>query len=499
MKNFHHSELSIQNHIDNLPLAEVCAMKVAELIGFNDHDNKQIQLALEEALSNIIKHSYAPGQLDDLKIEFLQVPLGLKLSIWVKGIPFDPELFPVYSQKKLVKDYDDRGLGIYLIKKIADDYAYINHGHQGIEVIISKNLSSISIEDMIQGGEAEELGKFAESGGPKPAFTIGPMKPEEAVGVSRLAYYAYGYTYPYENIYYPDKVARLNKSGHMISYLARLEGGEIIGHSAIEKKELSDTNVEIGIAFSNPAYRGMGIMNRIWESLIDRAIEEKLTSIFAMCVTTHPFSQKGAHHFNLTDCSLLLSRVPVLKFKDIQEGAHPRESIMIAYRYLHPPKSLTIYPPPTHKTMIKKIYHELDYEPELEETSLGKIDLIKKHSSLSVNPDMTFIVATIQVEQYGEHILPAVEGDLKRLCIQRFETIYLKLPLESPYTALLCKDFEKLGFFFSGIHPGKEGDNFLVLQYLNNQVMDYSVLDLDSDFGKELAAYVKNCDPNSQA
>ena len=35
------------------------------------------------------------------------------------------------------------------------------------------------------------------------------------------------------------------------------------------------------------------------------------------------------------------------------------------------------------------------------------------------------------------------------------------------------------------------------MQYLNNQVMDYSVLEMDSEFGKELTEYVRGCDPNN--
>ncbi len=53
MKKSHHSELSIQNNIDELHLAESYISGVAELLGFSQHDSKQIQLALEEAISNL--------------------------------------------------------------------------------------------------------------------------------------------------------------------------------------------------------------------------------------------------------------------------------------------------------------------------------------------------------------------------------------------------------------------------------------------------------------
>ncbi len=497
MKVFHRSKLSIQNDIGSLPEAEACVCKVAEQIGFSDHDNKQIQLAQEEALTNIIKHSFAPGQLEDIVIEFCQVPLGLKISIWVKGIPFDPALFPVYSRKSLEKKYDDRGLGTYLIRNVMDEYSYINHGHDGIEVILAKNLATRSIEDLINDGETEAIDSTYSSDGEKPEYSIGLMNAEEAVEVSRLAYYSYGYTYPYENIYYPDKVVRLNESGRLVSMVARLESGEIIGHSALSMESDDNSNAELGIAFSNPGYRGMGIMNKLWEALIDKAIKEKILGVYAMTVTTHPYSQMAAHHFGMKDCALLLSKVPVLKFKDIREESHPRESIMIAYRYLNPPVSMTIYPPKKHVKMIRNIFRNIGVEPEVTESKVSLSDLKGKRSKLKVKPDTEFVTANIQVDQYGEHTIKKVAEDLRQFCVERYETIYLSLSLNDPFTAILCQEFEKLGFFFSGIHPGDNDVSFLTLQYLNNQVMDYGVLNLDSKFGKELMNYVEKCDPNA--
>lgn len=490
MKHFHHSKLSIQNHVENLPEAEACAEKVAGLIGFSEHDNKQIQLALEEALTNIIKHSFAPGQLEDIDIEFTQLSLGLKVSIWVKGIPFDPALFPIYSRKDLEEKLEDRGLGHYLISQVMDEYSYINHGKDGIEVILLKYLPMRSIARMIEEGEttAIEERKTPEE---RPAYSIGLMQDEEAVEVSRLAYYAYGYTYPYDKIYYPDKVARLNRSGELVSMVARLESGEIIGHAALERGGDSSVNAELGIAFSNPGYRGMGIMNGLWEALIKKAREENIFGVYAMSVTSHPYSQKASHHWELNDCCLLLSRAPVIRFKDIRDNSHPRESIMITYRFLDLPEYQGVYLPERHKDMIMRIFANLGVRPEAKTTYKSHIDLKGKRSRLTIKPDHGFLTATIQVDRYGEHCVKKVAEDLRQFCVERFETIYLTLNLHDPFTPLLCDEFEQLGFFFSGIHPAGRDTTYLVLQYLNNQHIDFRLLSMDADFGRELMDYVE--------
>jgi anti-sigma regulatory factor (Ser/Thr protein kinase)/GNAT superfamily N-acetyltransferase len=495
MKHNHHSKLSIQNDIDNLAEAEACLNKVAELIGFSAHDNKQIQLALEEALTNIIKHSFAPGQLEDIDIEFTQIPLGLQISIWVRGIPFDPALFPIYSRKDLVEKLEDRGLGNYLVQQVMDSYSYLNHGHEGIEIVLEKYLPMASIKEIIDDEPATEISHHPTT--EKPPYFIELMREEEAIEVSRLAYYAYGYTYPYENIYYPEKIARLNHSGDLISLVARLESGEIIGHAALEKGGDSFKNSELGIAFSNPNYRGMGIMNRLWEALIEKAKEENIFGLYAMSVTSHPYSQKASHHWGLNDICLLLSRGTVIQFKDILEGRQQRESLLITYRYLSPPKSAVIYPPKKHKDMIMKIFDNIGFLPEAKEPNVKLEDLKGRRSIIKVKPDHAFVTVGMQVDRFGAHTVKKIAEDLKQFCIERYESLYLSLNLHDPYTAILTEEFEKLGFFFAGIHPADEESTYLILQYLNNQKMDYSLLDLDVDFGKELAEYVKSCDPSN--
>jgi hypothetical protein len=59
----------------------------------------------------------------------------------------------------------------------------------------------------------------------------------------------------------------------------------------------------------------------------------------------------------------------------------------------------------------------------------------------------------------------------------------------------MTSSFEGLGFFNSGIMPGASGKNRILLQYLNNQVLNYDSLNIASDVGKELLTYIKERDP----
>ena len=94
------------------------------------------------------------------------------------------------------------------------------------------------------------------------------------------------------------------------------------------------------------------------------------------------------------------------------------------------------------------------------------------------------------VEQIQD-IVEEVHRIFRNLCINRMETIYLRMPLKDRFTAKYTIDFEKFGFFFCGILPRSEGNDELILQYLNNYVIDYNLLKITSDKGLEILEYIK--------
>ena len=105
--------------------------------------------------------------------------------------------------------------------------------------------------------------------------------------------------------------------------------------------------------------------------------------------------------------------------------------------------------------------------------------------------------ARIDVEIYGEDVVHQVKAQLKDLCLERIDIINLYLDLRDPYTAVFTGPFEELGFFFSGILPGENNGEALILQYLNNVPIDYSRIRLESVAARELLDYIRGLDHDS--
>jgi hypothetical protein len=102
----------------------------------------------------------------------------------------------------------------------------------------------------------------------------------------------------------------------------------------------------------------------------------------------------------------------------------------------------------------------------------------------------------IYIRNYGRDVKSVIESTLKSHCVNRVESIYLYLPIESQASAVYCAEFETLNFFFGGIVQAKNNKDFLMLQYLNNQIYPYESLQFCSEFGTELMKYIQSKDPN---
>ena len=177
----------------------------------------------------------------------------------------------------------------------------------------------------------------------------------------------------------------------------------------------------------------------------------------------------------------------------IEQDKPQRESVVIMFQYLSAPKKHVIYPPPHHREMIERIYQHLDVNPD-SKISSKKTDTAADETVTKIRIDPASLMAHINIIRYGGRTLDDVKEHLKALCLQRFETIHLHLPLGDPSTAFRTAEFEKLGFFFAGVMPACSGNDELILQYLNNYAIDYDTLAIESEMGKELLEYIRRHD-----
>ena len=99
----------------------------------NDERGKQIQLALEEALVNVIHYAYPhPPGLIEIRIAFNKKTSELDFTILDQGVPFNPIERAAADITSSLTEREPGGLGIFFIKKVSDDVNYNREGDSNV-------------------------------------------------------------------------------------------------------------------------------------------------------------------------------------------------------------------------------------------------------------------------------------------------------------------------------------------------------------------------------
>src|SRR5436190_18125447 len=97
---------------------------IARAGGFDAKDVYNIQLAADEAASNIIEHAY-----EGVNNGLLELSCGVKgntitIILMDHGEPFDPSIVPLPDLKADLSERKIGGLGIFLMRKLMDEVRY---------------------------------------------------------------------------------------------------------------------------------------------------------------------------------------------------------------------------------------------------------------------------------------------------------------------------------------------------------------------------------------
>lgn len=95
--------------------------------GFDAKDVYNIQLATDEAASNIIEHAYEGVNDGILELSCGMVDDAIKIVLTDHGEPFDPGSIPMPDLKADLSERKIGGLGIFLMRKLMDEVRYESH------------------------------------------------------------------------------------------------------------------------------------------------------------------------------------------------------------------------------------------------------------------------------------------------------------------------------------------------------------------------------------
>jgi len=116
------SKLVVPNDTRYLALIGSYISHVARLAGFSGEEVEKIELAVDEACTNVIKHAYDPDTIQHFTVKVRYTDEELRIIVQDKGRPFDPALL----ESSLVLDKSVEGnMGLFIMKKVMDEVKFV--------------------------------------------------------------------------------------------------------------------------------------------------------------------------------------------------------------------------------------------------------------------------------------------------------------------------------------------------------------------------------------
>ncbi len=114
----------LPNDVQEVPRLNAFVEEVCQAVGFDDIVTMKVNVAVEEAVVNVMKYAYPIGYRGDVTIEAASNNERLKFTIIDSGKPFDPTVQAEVDTTLSAKERKVGGLGIHIIRQNMDSMNY---------------------------------------------------------------------------------------------------------------------------------------------------------------------------------------------------------------------------------------------------------------------------------------------------------------------------------------------------------------------------------------
>lgn len=99
-------------------------VQAARAAGLDEEAVYAVDLAVDEACTNIIEHAYGGEGLGEIECTCTRFHDGLKIVLHDKGNSFNPSKIPAPHTRTRLKDLRSRGAGLFLMQKMMDEVRF---------------------------------------------------------------------------------------------------------------------------------------------------------------------------------------------------------------------------------------------------------------------------------------------------------------------------------------------------------------------------------------
>lgn len=468
----------IANDIHYIEAALSCVSFAAKRFGISQKEIKKLEIATEEAVANVIQYAYEADEYAYIDISVLVEGFSFIISIKDKGKPFD--FFSLSAEDEHVS-----GLGVKMMQNLTDKLEFRNLGSKGREQRLIKHLVSLP----------EYTKKVWEEEGSLPeniTFDIHELREEEAIEVAQCVYNEFGYTYVAELIYYPQQFYEASKKGDIYSLVATAPNGEVAGHLALLKLKDFPGVYEMAIGVVKRKFRKYSIMKKLTEIIIDRAENHlKINALFTQPVAYHTITQKMSNSMSL-HASGFMFQYTSDEFSTTFDKGQERCSVACAIRPFKRDTFAELYLPHELKEMVCDICNRMG----IERTFLpGQTFDLEDKTEATISINQRTRLGKFYIEKSGKDIEEEIKHAMFTFRKEKCAVVELYLNVLDPVAPFAYEELKKYQFFCTGFLPMSDKGEYLIMEYLISEVVNYDNVTTIEPF-TTLLNQIKSLDPN---
>ncbi len=484
--------LKIPGNIRCIKMIKDVIIDTCETLSLTSKDVEALLASVEELVHNAITHAYK-GEHGYIEVSLHPFRTGLRIDVHDWGIPMS------HKKHRSVPLDPNASAGFNRIYQLVDRFEYHNLGKDGKKFMIIKYASHPLHTEKKSLPSLPSTKTKQEKIDREAPIVIRDFQEGDEERIAYLIYKNYGHSYIKDLFYYPQKILELHGK-EFYSVVAEYKE-EIVGHFAFILVPHS-TIAEIGIVVVDPLFKGMGIMNRMMERILQKAKEIGLDAVFGEAIMYHTFSQKSNLRHGFCESALMLGKTPVEITLENNELAKvsKRGAVLVGYRFFHT-YAKALYLPKVYRDQIERTYINADIT--FTRRKKEKEKKIPKHVFLTYHFDPPVNVTTIRVDHYGRDFKHKFLLLVSQLRAKHCDMIYADISLERiPQIDKVVKIMNKRGFFYSGVmFLYHKGEDYLRMQLKHSDKVGNRNYVCYSDFCKALSKYIlkdeKRCKQSS--
>lgn len=130
--------LKFPGQSDNLEIIRDTVSRIAEKAGFDENNINMIELAVDEACANVVKHAFQGGGNKPIDIEIIVDSKKFTIVVSDRGKGFDVDKLKRPDMKEYLSKKRVGGLGIHIIYTLMDEVKFDSVPGKGTHVRMSK-------------------------------------------------------------------------------------------------------------------------------------------------------------------------------------------------------------------------------------------------------------------------------------------------------------------------------------------------------------------------